>query len=416
MERHEELVEGAVRDHLKISEETRELYARHSLGLRMPTGAKKESRGSAMDGLVAGIVKESRLRFDLIRCGGGFVSESGFVKVVERKICAAPKAKTHFSTEEALGRYITRTAGHAIVIDVPDGMSAKLNMLLVCGDRDLPLEIVANIGEDAGLELFEWYGSVSDNGALVAPLHAISAGRGSSSEISLLHNENGNTEVGAVGRVIAHEDASVRLNALYTGGSATKSTLFAEAVGEGGKVSVNEVVFGSGGQRFDIGTFMLNSGARTSALLKSGAVLGGGSHCMLKGYAKVAGGARGSTSRVEQKGMLLDSDSKAQLLPDMSVECRDVGSASHSASVAPVSDEDLFYLMSRGIDALRAKRTFVASFVSEHLAGMGSDTVKEVALSIMLDKLDTGRLAGAPKISARDFWRVHAVMRDVHET
>jgi hypothetical protein len=409
LERHEELAEGAARNHLGVSEETRELYARHSLGLGIPSSAKKETAGGAMGELVAGIIKESRMRFDLIRCGGGFITDNGFVKVVGRR------ARARSSAEESLGSYIARSSGHAVVIEVPGGMSARLNMLIACGESDLPLEIVADVGEGADLSLFEWYCSVPRGRALVAPLHAVNAERRSSVEISLLHNENGNTDVGAVGRIVAHEGAGVRLNALYTGGGVTKSTMFAEAVGDGSGVSVNEIAFGGAGQRFDIGTYLLNSGARTSALLSSGAVMGGGSDCILKGYAKVAKGARGAVSGVEQRGMLLDSKSRAQLLPDMSVECRDVKSASHGASVAPISEEDLFYLMSRGMDSARARRTFVASFLSGRLAGMGSDTVKEIALSIMLDKLDTGRLSGVPKISARDFWKVPDAKRDGHE-
>ena len=129
---------------------------------------------------------------------------------------------------------------------------------------------------------------------------------------------------------------------------------------------------------------------------------------MLKGNARVAKSARGSVSRVEQRGLLLDPASRAQLLPDMSVACGEVESASHGASVAPIDDDELFYMMSRGVDAAKARQMFVSGFLSKGLSGVGSDTVKEVAISMMLNKFGSGRQSGSPKISARDVWAAPA--------
>ncbi len=411
----EKLVEKAARDHEKVAGETKALYTRHSLGLEIPPGAKGGGRNVAINDLVKEIGRESRLRFDLVHDADGFASRNEYVKVIKKKSRALGKAKRHATAEDALGHYILEASESAIVVNVPAGKSAKLNFLFVCGDRNLPLEIVVNVGKGARLELFEWYGSVSEVRTIAAPLHVVNAGRESRSEISVLRNENGNTLVGAIGRITAQENSGVRLNALYNGGSVTKSSLFAEAVGAGSDVSVNEVVFGNAGQKFDLSTFLLNSNRCTRTSLRSGSVLSCGSHCILKGYAKVTKDAAGSTSGVEQRGLLLDSASKAQLLPDMSVECRDVESASHSASVAPMDDDGLFYLMSRGMESERARRAFVASFISKHLSGIGSDTVKEVAMSIMLDKFDRNQLSGVPRINARDFWAVTRTKGDAHE-
>jgi hypothetical protein len=385
-------VEKAARDHERALSETKELYARHSLGFEAPTGSGRETGKAAMTGLAEEIIDESKVRFDLVRDGNGFTSNSPFIRITGKE-----------------------GAGHAVLVDVPNGQSARLNFLLVCGEMNLPLELAVNVGDGARLDLFEWYGSVSRGKTLVAPLHSINAGKESSSEISLLHNENGNASVGAVGRISAQEEASVRFNSLYNGGSVTKSALFADASGWGSRIDVNEVVFGNSGQTFDLSNYLLNSGERTATSLRSGSALRGGSRCIMKGYAKVAKGARGSSSAVEQRGLILDPASRAQLLPDMSVECRDAESASHSASVAPIDPDALFYLMSRGMGRERARRAFLASFVSKHLSGIGSDTVKEIAISMFLDKFDSDRLCGAPGINTKDFWVVPETRSEDHE-
>jgi SUF system FeS cluster assembly, SufBD len=408
--RYEKLSERSVGDHARVSLETDGLYAGHSLSLGTPRGAKAETRKGAMDNLVKAIIKETGLRFDLTHSGGGLASDSRFIRIIRKT-----GKRRHDAISESLGHYALKASRQKIVVDVPAGRSAKLNFLVICGNKDLPVEVIVNVGEGASLDLFEWWGSVSEGKTLIAPLHVVNAERGSHSEINLLHNENGNAAVGNLRRIIAHEDARVKLNVIYNGGGTTKTSLFAEAAGPGSEVSLNDIVLGNVGQAFDLSAFMLNSGARSRTSIRSGLVLGGGSHCMLKGYAKVAKDARNSTTSVEQRGLLLDSASKAQLLPDMSVKCRDVASASHSASVAPIGEEDLFYLMSRGMGRESARRAFVASFISRYLAGIGNDTVKEIAISMMLDKFDRDALSGVPRMNARDRWIVPGTRSEDHE-
>ena len=78
-------------------------------------------------------------------------------------------------------------------------------------------------------------------------------------------------------------------------------------------------------------------------------------------------------------------------------------------------------MMSRGVDAAKARQMFVSGFLSKGLSGVGSDTVKEVAISMMLNKFGSGRQSGSPKISARDVWAAPAgwiamklEIRDLH--
>ncbi|VVB77254.1 Uncharacterised protein [uncultured archaeon] len=196
----------------------------------------------------------------------------------------------------------------------------------------------------------------------------------------------------------------MRLNTFYNGGSSTKSTSLIAAFGKESDVAVNDVVSGGAAQRFDIGTFALNSGVLSKTSFRSGVVLRGDSVCTLKSNSKIARSAKGSCSSAEQRGLMLDLGSRLQLLPDMQVDCRDVGFASHSASSAPLDEDKMFYLMSRGLNREKARRAFVAGFVSKCLEGVESDNVKEIAISILLDKFDSGKLSGAPAISMRDLW------------
>ncbi len=151
---------------------------------------------------------------------------------------------------------------------------------------------------------------------------------------------------------------------------------------------------------------MLNSNRSTNASLKSGAVLKGRSECIFKGYASVAKGAAGSSSNVEERAIVADPEARMHSLPDMAIACNDVALASHSASTSPIDPEMLFYLNSRGVNSERAKRMLIASFMSRYLADFGNDIVKEIAVSILLDKLDRGVNSQVPAISAKSMWIV----------
>lgn len=395
----------AIASYRQMPFETNELYKRYVISMQIPQRASASGPSSELESLKSQIIAESRLRFDMISDADRISSKSEFVRVAKnQKAPYNENAKDVY--EERLGSYITKTSESIVEVNVPSKKEARLNFLFLCGNANMPLQIVVNAGEDSKLSLFEWFASASTTNSLSAPFHVVNAGKNSKVEVNILHNENTSTLVSALNRITAGEQASVRFNVIYNGGSTTKSTTFAESAGQRSDLLVNEIVFGHREQRFDVNTFMLNSNELTRAVLKSGAVLRGSSFCILKGYAKVSKGTRGSYSNVEEKGLLMDPDARIQPLPDMSIDCKDVAFASHSAATAPVDKEALFYIMSRGIDEAKAKRIFVASFISNYLANIENDIVKEIAISILLDKLDNDRHTHVPKISLQSMWIV----------
>lgn len=399
----QKVMEEAVASLRHLPFDTKELYKRYSLDLTLPRSSAAPD--GELETLEKQITSGSGLRFDLVNDKKGISTKSKFVKV-------AVKAKEEYeedpsgTLEERLGGYITKASESVIEVNVPDGKEAKLNFLLLCGGANLPLGIIVKTGEGSRLDFFEWFGSASNTSSTMAPFHIIDAGKNSRTEINILHNENTTTNICALNKVVASEGSRVRLNAIYNGGNITKSLTVGEAAGKQSEFLANEIVFGHAEQQFDIGTFLLNSSESTKTELKSGAVLKGKSYCILKGYAKVAKNAKGSYSNVEERGMVMDQGAKIQSLPDMSVDCRDVALASHSAATSPIDKEKLFYLMSRGVDETRARRMFVASFLSKYLVNIENDIVKEIAISILLDKLDNNRHSQVPKISAQNFWMV----------
>ena len=395
-----------MRDYASLPFETRELYKKYVVQLDVPakSGGAAGMESQSVE-LCKAIEDSSRIKFDLVNDQA--TPNNRFVSVRETKP-GNNGSGGNGSMEEKLASFVRHASNGVVEVDVPDGETARINLMFIYDNRNTPSEIMVRTGENSKLSLFEWHASVSSERTMAAPVHSISIGKKSEAEINILHNENYNTIVGALNRSSVGEMGRLNFNTIYNGSAATKSTSYASAAGMDSAININEIVFGNSDQKFDVGSFVLNGNEGTRAIIRSGAVLKDKAFCILKGYAKVASNAVGAYSNVEEKGVVLDPDARIQPLPDMSIDCKDVVFASHSAATAPIDKEALFYLMSRGLEEPRAKRIFVASFISKYIASVNNNIVKEIAMSIMLDKLDNNTLAHVPKITPQNIWIVPA--------
>jgi Fe-S cluster assembly scaffold protein SufB len=286
---------------------------------------------------------------------------------------------------------------------VPDRKNAKLNLLFLNSDRPLNAQVMISVGRDAKLSLSELYCSKAEGVSSNGVIHEIKTGSGSAVEMNDLHNEGKNTVVLNFCRAVVGENSGFCFNSLYNGGSHVRARTAAEASKPRSKIRVNEIVLGSGEQKFDVNTLITNSEEETDASLISKAVLMDGSICMLKGFADVKKGAIKSRSYVHQRGMVLDKGAKIYALPDMSVDENDV-KATHSSAMSPIDAEAMFYLMSKGIDEKDVRKLIITGFFAEVLSRIGDYTAREVAMSLIRKKLDDKTFGKIPRIDTTDMW------------
>lgn len=96
------------------------------------------------------------------------------------------------------------------------------------------------------------------------------------------------------------------------------------------------------------------------------AVLAGNGFLKLDGLLKIDPGAHGASAQLKERALLLSDQAKIETIPSLEVLCNDV-KASHGASVSRLSDEELFYLQSRGIERQEATRLLTEGFIGEVL-------------------------------------------------
>src|ERR671912_740017 len=149
------------------------------------------------------------------------------------------------------------------------------------------------------------------------------------------------------------------------GNIGSKGTMKYPAVfllGEHARGETLSIAFAGEGQHQDAGSKMVHAAPHTSSSIVSKSVARGGGRTSYRGLVQVNEGAHHSRSNVLCDALLVDQISRSDTYPYVDVREDDV-SMGHEATVSKVSEEQLFYLMSRGMTEDEAMAMIVRGFV-----------------------------------------------------
>ncbi len=402
---YKQFVEEAISRYRSLPAETNDLYKKYFIDMPLDPASSSAAQGADCESTAREIEEKTRVKFDAVISDATAVSRNPAVKILSPADLdeSVISGKLFSSGDDKMAAYSNAYSRHFILIDVKDGSSANVNLLFIgCGN--LPSQVLIKAGRNSRVGVSEVYVTSKGSTGTVVALNEVSAGSGAEVELNVLHNEASGTNVVSLYKGDASDGSVLRSNFVFNGGSLTRSRNVIDSVGSDSQVLVSEIAFGTGEQRFDLGSYMANTTPRSTAKLESGTVLDGRSQCMLKGYAKVAKGARGCLSRITERGILLSADAHVDALPDMSIDYSNEVKATHSAATAPLDREAMFYMMSRGLEEEKARKIFITAFMAKYLSNMKDGPASEIAMSVMLEKLERGTFGVMPEITARGVW------------
>src|SRR5688500_19302691 len=133
-------------------------------------------------------------------------------------------------------------------------------------------------------------------------------------------------------------------------------------LGERASGETLSVAFAGPGQHQDAGAKMVHAAPRTTSNIVSKSVARGGGRTSYRGLVQVQEGAHGSKANVKCDALLVDTISRSDTYPYVDVRADDV-SLGHEATVSRVGEDQLFYLMSRGMTEQEAMAMVVRGFV-----------------------------------------------------
>src|SRR5262249_2113520 len=163
-------------------------------------------------------------------------------------------------------------------------------------------------------------------------------------------------------RAVAYEGATMEWIDGNIGSKVTMKYPAVYLMGEHAKGETLSVAFAGEGQHQDAGAKMVHLAPNTSSTIVSKSVARGGGRTSYRGLVQVQEGASHAKSTVKCDALLVDTVSRSDTYPYVDVREDDV-EMEHEASVSKISEDQLFYLMSRGMTEDEAMATIVRGFV-----------------------------------------------------
>ena len=223
------------------------------------------------------------------------------------------------------------------------------------------------VGEQASLTFIDAFGSAElADPALCASVVEVTAARGGIVNYISLQDWGRQVSHFQTQRFTGHRDSTVRSLAVNLGSSFARTQVESDLKGEGAFSEMLGLYFADTDQHFAQRTLQLHDAPHaTSDLLYKGA-LKERSRSEYSGLIKVARGAQGTDAYQANRNLVLSQDALAHSIPQLEIEANEVR-CTHGATVAPVEEEHLFYLMSRGIDRVTAQKLVVFGFFRDVL-------------------------------------------------
>ncbi|MDQ4065456.1 MAG: Fe-S cluster assembly protein SufD [Actinomycetota bacterium] len=309
--------------------------------------------------------------------------------------------REHFFTDVALDEH-KFTALHAaflsdlVLVYVPRNAIVELPIEAIHPLEDagstFPHTTIV-VDENASLTFVDRFTSIdSETSAICASVVEVEARRGATVNYISLQQWGRNVHHFQTQRFTGYRDSTVRSLAVNLGSSFARTQVESVLKGEGSFSEMLGLYFADSDQHFAQRTLQAHDEPHaTSDLLYKGA-LKDHARSEYSGLIKVLPGAQGTDAYQANRNLVLSEDAMARSIPQLEIEANEVR-CTHGATVSPVEEEHLFYLMSRGIDRVTAQKLIVFGFFGEVL-----DRIRVPAVREQLSDAIAAKVEGAQRL------------------
>jgi Fe-S cluster assembly protein SufD len=287
-------------------------------------------------------------------------------------------------------------AQQAIVLTIPAGVTAS----------DVSSLQVQGLAQEASAVKFLIHAEAGSRGVVVIDHH----GNGIVNEtveivvdegaqltvVSVQDWEDGSVATGVTGAVHASSHRSViaaggRLKHVVVtfGGDVVRITPDATFTGEDAEVEMVGMYFADEGQHQEHRLFVDHAQPNCkSRVTYKGALQGVGAHAVWVGDVLIQAVAEGTDTYELNRNLVLTDGARADSVPNLEIETGEIEGAGHASATGRFDDEQLFYLMSRGIPEPDARRLVVRGFFAELIDDIGIPAVEDRLLASIEAELE----------------------------
>ncbi len=163
-------------------------------------------------------------------------------------------------------------------------------------------------------------------------------------------------------RAMVHEHATMEWLDGNLGSKLTMKYPSCYLVGEGAHGEILSIAYAGNGQHQDTGGKVIHAAPNTTSQIISKSISSGTGRATYRGLCKIYEGAESARSNVECDALLLNSTSRTDTFPYIEIE-EQSANVGHEATVSKIGEEQLFYLMSRGLSEEEAAAMIVRGFI-----------------------------------------------------
>ena len=181
---------------------------------------------------------------------------------------------------------------------------------------------------------------------------------------------------------IVDKDATFKSITVTIGGSLVRILPTVEFKGQGGDADLQGVYFASAGQhlehRLHVDHLVPNAKSRVNY---KGVLAGDSARTVWFGDVFIRAAAEGTDTYELNRNLLLTDGARADSVPNLEIETGEIVGAGHASTTGRFDDEQLFYLMSRGIPMADARRLVIRGFFTEIINKIGNEVIEERLMS-----------------------------------
>ena len=177
---------------------------------------------------------------------------------------------------------------------------------------------------------------------------------------------------------VIDKDAEYKSITVTVGGDVIRILPTVEFIAPGGSVELLGVYFATAGQFFEHRMHVDHAVPKAKSRVNfKGALSGRDAHTVWIGDVLIRAIAEGTDTYELNRNLLLSDGARADSVPNLEIETGEIVGAGHASTTGRFDDEQLFYLMSRGITLENARRLVVRGFFNEIITEIGNETIQE---------------------------------------
>jgi len=267
-----------------------------------------------------------------------------------------------------------------LLVDVPAETQAKDPIVLTLKGSDAAVteagHVVVRVGAFANADVV----LVHEGSTTLGQVVEIDVADGAQVTVTSLQEWADDTVHLAHHHIRLGRDARVKHAVLTFGGDLVRVSTSADYAGPGGELELLVLYFADAGQHLEHRLFVDHAvpHCKSRALYK-GALQGASAHTVWIGDVLIRKAAEGTDTYEMNRNLVLTQGARADSVPNLEIETGEIVGAGHASATGRFDDDQLFYLLSRGIPSDIARRLVVRGFFGEVLLKVGVPMVVERA-------------------------------------